>query len=113
MTLACRASISIPRPRPANREFSSCKGNCLKCFDESETCSSCPINFFTFQEEIVTEKKESNFLNSILGIFMGFMPIGPKVKVSEIKIVTKCLKECPKKHNGHDVSINLAERKCL
>ena len=52
-------------------------------------------------------------MNSLLGLFLGVMPMGPKVKVSEIKLVTKCLKECPKTHNGNEVSINFAERKCM
>ncbi len=103
----------MPGRRNASRKLISCKGNCLKCFDDSESCSSCPINYFIFQEEIITEKKENNFINSILGLFLGGLPIGPKVKVSEIKLVTKCLKECPKTHNGKEVSINFAERKCL
>jgi len=51
-------------------------------------------------------------MNSILGLFLGVMPLGPKVKVSEIKLVTKCLKECPKTYKGKDVLINYAERKC-
>ena len=46
-------------------------------------------------------------------MFMGIMPMAPKVKITEIKLVTKCLKECPAKYKGADVSINYAERKCL
>ena len=91
-----------------------CKGNCLRCFDETEDCHACPVNFFTLQQQIVTQKKGSdNIFSNLLSIFVGFGPmsLGP-VKVTEMRIVTKCVKECPKTLKGNDVVVNWAERKC-
>ena len=95
-----------------SKTCSKCKGNCLKCFDDSDNCSSCPINFFTFQEEVMSEKTDANFLTSLLGLFIGFNPSLPKMKVTELKVITKCLKECPKTYKGKEVLVNLAERRC-
>jgi hypothetical protein len=67
---------------------------------------------FTFQEEIITKKKEDNLMNNIFGLFIGMLSFAPKVQVTEIKLVSKCVKECPKTHNGKDVIVNLADRKC-
>lgn len=106
-------TISTRNFSHASRRLTRCKGNCLRCFDDTENCASCPISLFTFQEEIISEKKEDNILGNIFGLFMGLLPFAPKVKMTEVKLISKCAKECPKTYKNHEVIINLAERKCL
>lgn len=91
-----------------------CKGNCLRCFDETEDCRVCPIGFFTLQQEILSQKKEqNNIFSNLMSLFVGFaMPLG-HVKISEMRISTKCVKECPKTFKGNEIEVNLAERKCV
>lgn len=89
-----------------------CKSNCLRCSSDGDNCLSCPLDHFSLQEEVVTERKSNDFVSSILSMFIGFVPSGPKVHVTEIKTMTKCVKECPKTLHDKPVIINLAERRC-
>jgi hypothetical protein len=111
--LALLVSILIQNPTAAKGKMIRCKGNCLKCFDESESCISCPINFYTFQEEVISSSGKENPLSQILGLLFGVQAEKNKFEFKEIKIVTKCLKECPKLYNGKEVVVNEGERKCL
>jgi hypothetical protein len=92
-----------------------CAGNCLRCFDETEDCRACPVSFFTFQQNIVTQKKQQdNIFSNLLNLFLGpgVVPLAP-VKVTEVRIVTKCVRECPKTYKESPVAVNYAERKCV
>lgn len=97
------------------KKCTPCKGNCLRCFDDTEDCRACPVNFFTFQQQIVSQKKTpDNIFANLLSLFVGFntVPLGP-VKVSEIRIITKCVSQCPKSYKDKAVAVNIAERKCV
>jgi hypothetical protein len=107
-----RDSISTKRRDRAKGDITRCNGNCLRCSDGSDRCQSCPLNYFTFEEEIISEKKEKNVMSGILGLFMGMLSGGGDIKFTEISLVTKCMKECPEKHKGKDVAVNYSERKC-
>ena len=52
-------------------------------------------------------------ITSILGIFSGIRGLMPNIQVTEIKIVNKCVEECPKEYNGSKVKINKALRRCM
>lgn len=91
-----------------------CSENCLSCHDQSDNCESCSLKAFRFEEQIVTQKKGGDeFFSGFLGLFLGFFPPMKHMKVTQIQLITHCLKECPATKDKKPVTIDLVERKCI
>lgn len=108
--------ISINKQVNVRSKFIRCKGDCLRCDDESEQCLECPINRFTLQQQVLVHStKSQDLFAGILGLFFGIALPQPKIDVTEIKLMNKCLKKCPKVYGEAKtpVIIHEAERKCI
>ena len=99
--------------KKGKKTCSPCPRDCLKC-SASGHCQSCPIDHFILLEEKITHSKSPNILSSILGMFLGAVATKlPPVEMTQVEIHTKCVEECPKEIDGQEVTVNLAERKCI
>lgn len=106
---ACEQGFFFDR---AAGQCARCRDGCLKCSGAGDNCLACPVDHFQLQEEIVAEKRENAFISSLLSLFIGFAPAGPKMAVTEIRVVTKCVRQCPASVNGSPVVVSEAERRC-
>jgi hypothetical protein len=48
-----RTTFLTNQRNSAKRILIRCKGDCLKCFDESDNCVICPVNKFKLDSQIV------------------------------------------------------------
>lgn len=93
---------------------SSCNDNCLVCHDDSEQCPVCSLEAFQFQEEIVSHQKAQNdFFMGFLGLFMGLLPPLKNISVTQIQVISSCVKECPSTHKGKTITTDFIQRKCV
>ncbi len=94
----CKPGMYFNREKKICEE---CPGNCLNCSDNGKNCHSCPINFYTLEEEIITHKKSSGenlvLPNLLSMIFGGLMMKNPQFNITEVKMISKCYEKCPEK----------------
>jgi hypothetical protein len=64
--------------------------------------------------EKIKKKSGQTVLSNLLGAFLGSVGMNvPSMPVTTIEFRTECLKECPKELEGHQVIVNLAQRRCV
>lgn len=97
------------------KKCEKCLDNCLKCTNDGKNCFSCPLNFFTLQEEFINEQNQSSktsLLPNLLSVLFGDLIKKAAFKVMEIKIINKCVEKCPLEIKGKKVVADLSKRRC-
>ena len=106
----CKAGYFIDKE---TKQCKKCDDNCLKCSKSSDNCTVCPINYYSLQDQVISQTKaEDSAITGLLTMFLGVKLNVPELKITEIKIVHKCFEKCPAKYKESDVVVNEAERKC-
>lgn len=111
-----QAIISTILLKDVRCKLNRCKGGCLRCMDDSDNCLECPVDKYTLQEQVITHTTRGiDLFAGILGLFFGVSLPTPKISVTEIKMMNKCLDKCPKVYGEKElpVIIHEDERKCL
>lgn len=100
-----------------NKEEKKCKKcpmNCLRCTSDGQNCMSCPLNYYTLEEELISHNTSNSkmILPNIFSLIFGAMLSSPSFNITQIKIINKCVERCPKEVEGKKVIVDESKRKC-